>query len=701
MPVACSLIRRLLLLSVVVLLGAICTASAASAAIPAHVQRIAIRPKPHFTRITINLTAEPSYAIHMLPGSRLRVRLHDTTGALFKQLRRYSDPHIGGIVVSRLGDDLALTFAVAGGKVGWRVVHFEGLPTLTLDVGPLFIGNSSSLPLAGRERIRAGAEKLLKNFDPPLKPEIPFMPTDRQFLKELLSDEEQKLFLAAEGALYKGMLTAAEEAFAAFSTGNTKIRPLALYRLGETQYRLQKYQQALATFREAAGVWPAFLGQNPSVTFYFGDSIARNGDLPGGRQLLTRLIVDHADKKYAPVLLVRMADILSRQGSGEQARAIYTTVSGAFLDNKARQMAIVKLADERFLATGPADYADLSSTYQELAATAGDFDLREETTFKHALLESINGPADGALGLVVAYQKRYPKGVYSTVVRDIREDLVAQVFQAGAWDKDPAGLIKLATDNQEFLGTSSSLPGFYERVSAAYAKAGRPLDQIVLYAGLLERPWLGDGNAAYLTLQVADQSELLGDSLMARRVLQGFLQRYPAHAQSRWARERLAAIQYGAREFTDVRGNLQWILEKNERAAYPVSYYYLGKALWESKEFARAVRAMELYLASTAGEKKQPPLVVDAYYVGASARQALGDRKGAINLLDQGVKQVPADRTEQFLYKLGELSVQDGRPEQGRQYFEKIIKEGKDPDWQRLARLSLAEINLVSPLPVK
>ncbi len=700
MSAACSLIRRFCFLSSVALLLALCgSVSAVHAAIPTQVQRIAVRPKLHFTRITINLTAEPSYTVQALPGGRLRIRLHGTTGTLFKQFRRYSDPYIGGIVVSRLGDDLVLTFAVAAGKVGWRVVHLEGLPTLSLDVGPLFV--ASSTPLPGRDRIRAGAEKLLKNFDPPLKPEIPFMPTDRQFLKELLTDEEQKLFLAAEGELYKGKLTAAEEVFAAFSASNARIRPLALYRLGETQYRLQKYAQALATFREAAGGWPAFLSQNPAVTFYFGDSIARNGDLPGGRQLLTRLIIDHADKKYAPVLLVRMADILSRQGSGKQAQAIYTNVSGAFSDNKARQMAMLKLADERFLDSGPVDYADLSSTYQDIAATTGDFDLREETTFKHALLESINGPADDALNLVVAYQKRYPKGVYSTVVRDIREDLVAQVFLSGGWDKDPAGLIKLATDNQEFLGGVSKLPGAYERVSAAYAKAGRPLDQIALYAGLLERPWLGEANAAYLMLQVGGQAEILGDTLMARRVLQGFLQRYPAHPQSRWAHERLAAIQYGAREFADVRNSLEWVLDKKERAAYPMSYYYLGKSLWESKEYARAARAMELYLASVAGEKKPPPLVVDAYYVGASARQALGDRKGAITLLDQGIKQVPADRTEQFLYKLGELTAQDGRPEKARQYFEKIIKEGKDPDWQRLARLSLVEINLASPSPVK
>lgn len=701
MPTFCCLIRRALCLFA--LIGAVLvwplSAGPAYGALPTQLQRVAIQHKSHFTRITVSLSAESKYTLHALPGSRLRLRLHATDGVLTRQYRRYSDTNIGGIVLSRLGDDLALTFAIAADKVGWRVVKLDGIPTISIDVGPIFAANVQLAPLPGRERIRNGAEKLLKDFDPPLKPEIPFIPTDRQFLKDILADEEQKQFLAAEGALYKGKLTAAEEAFTSFSAGDSKIRPLALYRLGESQYRLQKYQQALATFRQAAGLWADFLSQNPAVMFYFGDSIARSGDLPGGRQLLTQLIVAHADKKYAPVLLVRMADVLARQGSKEQARAIYATVAENFTANKANQMASLKLADERFLTVSPFNYPELSASYQALAVAARDFDLREETTFKHALLEAINGPADKALDLVIMYQKRYPRGVYSTVVRDIREDLVALVYQGQKWDKDPAELIRLATDNQEFLSASSKLPGFYEQVSMAFDRAGRPLDQIALYAGLLERPWIGDANAAHLTLQVADRADILGDTLMARRVLQGFLQRYPGHDQARWARERLAAIQYGAKEYAAVRNNLQWLLDKNERAVEPISYYYLGKSLWEGKDFSRTARAMELFAAMVAGDKKQPPLLADAFYVGAVARQSLGDRKGALLVLEQGIKQIPVERREQFLYKLGELSMQEGRPEQARQYFEKIIKEGKDQDWQRLARLSMSEINLASPKP--
>ena len=673
---------------------------ASYASVPNLIQRIEVRAKPRFTRITVKLSDEPRFKLSKIPGNRLRIRFSDTSSRLQKSLRAYSDTNIGGLVVSQRGNDTLLTFAVAANRVGWRMVHVDGLPALALDVGPVFLANTSGRKaLPGRERIRNGAEKLLNNFDPPLKPEIPFVPTDRNALKTLLNDEDQRLFLAAEGALYKGKLTAAEDGFALFASRQTQIRPLALYRLAEAQYRLQKYAQSLETFREAARQWQEFLTVNPAIMFYYGDSIARSGDLPGGRQLLARLIVANADKKFAPVLLVRMADVLTRQGGGENARAIYSNVSELFKDNKAHQIAVMKLADRAFLEATPDDYQSLSSTYAKIAANTSDFDLREETVFKHALLEAINGPADTALDLVVVYQKRFPKGVYSTVIKDIREDLVALVYQGTSWAKNPSGLIRLVTDNQDYLATTVRIPGFLPAVSAAFEKSGRPLDLIELYAGLLERPWIGDDNAPYLTLQVADQAELLGDTMMARKVLQSFLQRNPAHSQSRWARERLGGIQFAAHELPAVRAGLSWLLNKNERAAFPVSYYYLGRSLWDAKEYSRTAVAMESYLAVVKGAKEQPVLMGDAYYVAAASRQALGDRKAAAGLLEAGLKVATRERKDQFLYKLGELAALDGKLEQSRTIFERVLKEGTDPDWQRLARQSLEEGKLSRPVP--
>lgn len=677
--------------------------SIAAAAIQNQIQRIAIKPAKNFTRITVNLTSTPEYRL-IKNGNGLRLLLTDTDGGFYKSLRRYSDQNIGGLVVSRRGNDTAISFAIAAGRVGWRTVQIEGIPAIAIDVGSQFLFHAEPpKPLPGRERILAGAEKLLKNFDPPLKPEIPFIPTDRKELGTILNDAEQQQFLAAEGALYKGKLTAAEDAFQHFVAMQVNpVRPLALYRLGEAQYRLQKYPQALESFREAAQLWPGFLSLSPAAMFYFGDSIARNGDLPGGRQLLARLIVAHADKKYAPTLLVRMADVLSRQGGDANAFAIYRTVSEAFLKNKAQQIAVLKLADREFFNATPDTYIPLAAVYGGIAASTPDYDLREEATFKKSLLESINGPADLALDSVLLYQKRFPKGVYSTVVKDIREDLVALVYQGKDWGKeDAASLIRLTTDNQEYLGSALRVSGFLQSVSAAFEKGGRPLDLIALYAGLLERPGVDAENSAYMTLQVADQAELLGDTVMARKVLQDFLRRYPEKSPGlRWAQERLAAIQFAAGELQGVRTNLSWLLDKQERASYPVSYYYLGRAMQEGRDYPRAAVAMESYLAATRADKVQPLLTGDAYYVAATAKLAMNDSKGAAAMLEEALKRAPKGRKDQFMYKLAELSLQNGQFSQARTLFEKIAKEGSDPDWQQLARQNLAENKKLSQTSV-
>lgn len=675
--------------------------SSPSPAVANHILRVEIKPVKQLTRINISFAREPIYTVSELPGDRLRVRFANTDGPIFKGKRSYSDGNIGGLVFSRQGGEMLLTFALAPQKVGYRVLHMAGISVLSIDVGQTIAQRRLPQALPGRERIRSGAEKLLMDFDPPLKPEIPFVPTDRQVLRTMLGEEDQKLFMEAEGSLYKGRLSAAEEAFSQFAARQTQIRPLALYRLAETQYRLQKYGQSLATFREATQLWDDFFAFNPTAMFYYGDSIARSGDLPGGRQMLAKLIVANSDKKFAPVLAVRMADVLARQGNDASAWAIYRTVAREFQDNKANQIARLKLADREFLQATPDTYERLAAVYKNLAENATDFDLREEASFKHALLEAINGPPASALDMVAKYQKRFPRGLFIPITNDMREDLVLLNYRAGSWDKNAPGLLRLVHDNQDYLGQAVSSPGFLQALSAAFEKAGRPLDMISLYAGILERPWASADNQAYLTMQIADQAELLGDSLMARRTLESFLRRYPMHEGAFEAKEKLAAIQYASKELAAVRSNLVWALGKDAKVKFPVSYYYLGRSMWDGKDYGRSAMAMETYLAVIKGSKDLPPLAGDAYYIAALSRQALKEANQALLHLQEGMKIVPKERRDQFLYKLGELSLQENSLAQAKEYFEQLADSGHDADWKRLARIALLDKKLSSLPPSK
>lgn len=664
-------------------------AEAAWASIPNRVQRVTISPKQGFTRIELRLQRDPVYTLANLPGNRLRIVIEDTDGPVYKKFKEYSDSNIGGLVFTHRAGKLLVTFQTAPGA-GSREVHFEGISSITLDVGGRFRPEAPHPTVPGREKIWSGVQKLIRDFDPPLKTDIPFLPTDRQVLKSILNDADQQAFAAAESALYKGQLIEAEEAFSQFATRQAPARVLALYRLGETWYKLQKYQQALAAFREAEKLWPAFLNFNPGVTFCYGDSIVRSGDLAAGRVLLANLISRLSDKKFAPTLLVRLGDILARQGHDQESLALYRTVSENFKESKAGQMAQIRLNDREFLNLTPTTYRQLSTSYLDISKAIGDFELREEAYFKHVLLESMYGEATGALQKVTGFQRQFPLSVYATVVKSMREALVTQVYREGNWVKDSAALIRFVEEQQEYLGGCLEQPGFLQRVSAAYGESGRPIELISLFSFLSERQWAASG-LPFIYEEIAENADLLGDTLLAEKTFRTFLRKYPTNPRARLVMERLGGLSFANGKTKETRDGLVWLLSKGERAQKPESYYYLGRSLWSLKEFALATKAIDLYLATSLPADAR--FLPDAYSVAVSSRESTGDRKGALRLLEAGLKLAGNQRNDEFLYKAGELNLLEGRKKEARSHFEQVVSTSKDPEWKRLARQAIDSVD--------
>lgn len=666
--------------------------SPALASLPSNsLHRISLRHKQNYTRISIVLENRPQYTLSALPGNRLRIRLSDTDGPLLKKFRRYSDSNVGGIVVSRQGDGLMLTFSIASGRI-WRDVSLDGFNAVTLDVGTQFGSPPLLVRRSGRDRIWSGVEKLVRDFDPPLKSEFPFIPTDQQVLKGLLDRDDQEAFMAAEAALYRGALAEAEEGFTPFISRQTAIRPLALYRLGETYYKLQKYSQALAAFRDAEKLWPAYLNFNPGVTFYYGDSIARGGDLVAARSLLSGLIARLAEKKFAPVLLVRMADILVRQGHDQEALGVYRTVSENFPDNKAHWIALLRLRDRDFLQANPWSYLSLADAYMDIYRQCSDVDLREESLFKFVLLEALHGEAPDALRQIVLFQKKFPRGVYVAVCRTMREDLVAQAYRETEWARDPSALIRFVEEQQDYLAGCMGQPDFLTKIVQAYEAAGRPIELVKLFSFLLDRQWASSG-APIMYEAVADNAELLGDTALAEKSMRAFLHKFPSHPRARLMLERLGGLLYLDGRYQEAKDTLMWLLNRGEQARVAESYYYLGRSLWALQQYVPAYRSMELYLPRGVGQGDKPTrLLPDAYYVAASARESAGDRRGALLLVEAGLKKPGLAGRDELLYKAGELHLHEGRTSRAQDYFEQVQKKGNDSDWQKLARQALESL---------
>lgn len=659
---------------------------------------VSIRPRAGYTRIALKLAHDPDYAVSFPGGNRVRLELHDARGRLSKRLRAYQDRHVGGCRISRRGSDLLVTVAVKGDPHGARAFAAAGTATLTLDVGPEFVPPRRSPLSQGREGIKVGVAQLVTSFDPPLKSDIPFIPSDRRVLEKILPPEEIAQVFAGEAALYHGNGGEAETIFAPLAARKGPVQALALYRLGEARYMLQKYGEALTAFQEGEKLAPEFLVTSPATTFYYADSIVRKGDLERGRKLLARLIARLADKSYAPVLLVRLADILSRQGREAEAVAIYRTVAEGFPTNKASYQARMKLADRRLVSLEPAVFEGLAQDYLDIYQHGSDFALREEGLFKAALLVALYGNAEQAYTLMGEYERKFSRGVYVTIARGIREELLVPLYRQLVAADDRDGLLKLAIDNKEYLTRCLAEPEFIKKLSAAFVAANRRQDEIKLYTYLIGKDGIHD---PLLYQAMIDDAEVLGDQPLLEKSIDDFVRNFPDHPLAQEYRERLAGQAFNRGDMAQVVTRLGGLLSGKRRPEAIESLYYLGKAFDRLGSHRDAERAMLLFLTENRQRGGGAALVPDAYYVAATASLGRGDRKGAVALFQAGSEMSPAGARAPFIYKLGELARAEKRYPEAARYFQTVVREGKDPEWRKMAGQALADMELARQLAGK
>ncbi len=667
--------------------------SDAYAEIPARLRKIDIRPHATYTRLLFHLDRATTHEIKELPGQRFRVTFANSDGPLFRKLRGYSDQHVDGIAISQRGDILQVMVRLKTPAEGVRVIDGD-TQVLALDVGPSFREERKSAQvLKGRESIAAGAGRFVRDYDPPLRSDLSFVPTDQQALRGLLTPQDTRLFLFGEAALYKGHPSEAIGLFEPFLKSDSKIWALAAYRCGEAYYGIHDYRRALELFRNAERLWPQFLSSSPAVVFCYADSLVRCGDLPAGRKILAALIASQAEKKTAPTLLVRLADILGHQQREAEARMIYQNVVKYFPDNKAASYAALKLADHRFPSVDGNDYSGLSDEYREIGKSSSDFMTREEAFFKSALLEALYGPSIEALQSVSTYEKRYPSGVFVTIVRSMHEELMPAVYHDIMAVNDSEGLIKVAEGHLPYLSRCMAEPDFVKDLDKAYTGLGLHQEEVKCFGRLVKREWAAP-NASFLYGKMLDNSIALAEWSKAEATGREFVLRFPHLPEVQRVREILGDINYRKGDMAAVRADLAWLLQDvKARAVIPDSYYYLGKALEEGGQPKIAGRAMELFLAALRERKASSPLAADAHFTAGMSELAAGNAGKALATFRSGLTEASLEGRDRFLYHIGELSLREGRGAEARNNWAKIVKEGSDPVWQKLATQAMSDLD--------
>lgn len=651
-------------------------------------RRVEVVPRHGATSVKLFFQDPPDYRIDLLPG-RVRLTVKDTGAPRFKKLRSYSDGQLTGIFCYPGYDRVTLVIPVRDRQ---PVVQAVGSPDSTLL--SLEIGSSPQLPqradiLPGREGILSGTERFVREFQVPSRSVLPSQPTDAKLLKGLMPGQEMQLFQRGEGFLYRQQANDALEVFKLFLAKEPAVRALAWYRQGEALALLDRTPEALAAFRQGEALWPAYLQHSADLTLSYAEVRAKSGDFAGGRALLGRLMDRFGGTPYAAPLLARLAQMYEWQGEKTVADGMYRTLIAHAQGTEAAARAALKLADRQMFTVPRHLYPKLLARYQAVYDAAGGFALRDEALFKMALLQALYGPSQEALKASLSYSTCYPRGIFSTVINQMREELLLPVYREMYTAHDQAGLATLVQDNRQYLERCFSDPEFAPRVAEAFRAQRQLSREIDLFSYLNERNWAA-GSVPFMSATIVEDALSLGNASLAESTARAFLCRFPGDSRANRVREQLARLSFEKGELREVAALLSFLTGKGGKAEFPESYYYLGKAQAAAGDQRGAQRALASFIAAApAGSSLLP----DGYFSMAASQMALREYPAALETYRQGAKVATGETADQFHYKMGELCLQLKLVKQAKQNWETVANRGGGGTWAMLAGEALRDLD--------
>ena len=649
-------------------------------------RRIEIIPHQGFTRVNLFFQAPPDYTLRSAPG-RIRLDVRGADSPAFKKFRAYADPQLSGLITSARAGTLSVSISVRDAEPGVQAISYGNPSVLSLDIGPAVRRARLVDIVPGREPILSGTERFVRDFAHLEPAGIPFAPTDAKLLQELLPEQEMRLFQYGEGLLYEEKGSEAVEIFSSMLAKPPAVRALAYYRLGGALCLLGRNEEALAAFSQAEALWPAYLEQAPEISQSYAEVRAKSGDFAGGRALLVRLMAKFAGTPYQAQLLNRLADMSERHGEKETAAAMYRSVVIHAPASAAAGRARLKLADRELLTLSRDRYRELLGRYQAIYLAPGDFALRDEALFKMALLLALYAPSREALEASVSYDKRYPRGIFSTIVKKMREELLFSVYRELHAAGSDTELARLALVNKEYLARCLSDPEFVPRLSRAFGRGGMLTQEMQLFDYLDGKNWAA-GSAPFMLSRVVDDAVILGNMARAESAGREFLARFPADARAGRVREQLGRVGFERGDLGMVSRELRFLMAKGGKPQLPESDYYLGKALEGGGDHLGAARSLARF---TAGAKEGSALLLDGYFALAGALAALKDYPGALAACRSGAKLASGEAAGQFLYKMGELQLQQGMVRQATASWEQAAAGGGT--WGKLASEAINDLN--------
>jgi tetratricopeptide (TPR) repeat protein len=245
--------------------------------------------------------------------------------------------------------------------------------------------------------------------------------------------------------------------------------------------------------------------------------------------------------------------------------------------------------------------------------------------------------------------------------------------------------------DRDYLSECIVEKGFAQHMSECFTELGMKRQEMAFFMGIADSEWAGD-SAPFMYSRILEDAFELDELPTAESVARAFLERFPKNPLAWNVIGRMGEIYFRKGNWSEVVSTLSRIEKKGAQAAYPESYYFLGKARQHLHDQAGAEKDMSIFNVEVLRKGLNSPFEADAYLVRAEAMISRGDDKGAMSMYRAGYAVAGDEFRDAILYKMGELSEHLGDDGAARNTWELLINDGKDPLWKKMASDQLSEL---------
>ncbi len=500
----------------------------------------------------------------------------------------------------------------------------------------------------------------------------------------------------AELALVTGQIKEAYEVLARDNVpyiGEVKI--MRLLRQADVYYSSGNTAKALVAYRKLERQQKGIIKKFPASLARFSNALYTYSLYEEAAIRYQQLVNQTINTPQQPLAMFRLA--MSRINADDRISRVHpllARIRTVFADTEGGYRAALKANDLNFL-HGRVQKSEIAAIYGQLGKTAPTAILREEAQIKQAMVNAIAGNHETSVRQAMTVARDFRKGQLLTEAKVLIISQLPYLFTRLINEERFVDALVLAKQNRTFFAQGWLDIEILHELATSYMRLGLHERAISTYLYILNVAGREERERAFLPMLLA----LYNNSSYA--MLEDYAdQYYLIFGASANYREifllRLKALEQMNEDNID---HIIRLLDNPGRPSSPEIEGFAARIYFEAKSWAKVISIIDRINESPLptgtnynNEQIQTQIHTQKHMLGEALFQ-IGEFTQAEDILSS--LELSETWHDQVLFRLAEISLQQGNTDKALKRFEKLTEKGKSHRWKKMAseRISIIRLN--------